>query len=243
MPSPARPRPALRRRQRRGAGRDAGVRHRGADRDDAGRPPTGSASPLDACGSRPATPNCRTPPRPSAPPAPAWSARRCTPPRPPCAISWSRWPSPTRSRRCTAPIPAAVEVRDGRMVLRDQPGTGETYGDLLQRNHMADAEALGSWTPPPLDTPHGLLTFGAQFAEVAVDPELGIGAGAPDARRVRARPGAQPEAGPQPADGRHALGPRPGAAGGQPDGPAAPAAGPRRTWASTWCRSTPTRRR
>lgn len=69
--------------------------------------------------------------------------------------------------------PAAVEVRDGRMVLRDQPGTGESYGDLLLRNHLADVEAPGSWTPPPLDTPHGLLTFGAQFAEVAVDPQLG----------------------------------------------------------------------
>ena len=39
---------------------------------------------------------------------------------------------------------------------------------------MSDAEALGTWRPPPLDTPHGLLTFGAQFAEVAVDPELGL---------------------------------------------------------------------
>ena len=44
----------------------------------------------------------------------------------------------------------------------------------MERNHLADAEALGSWRPPPMDTPHGLLTFGAQFAEVAVDPELGL---------------------------------------------------------------------
>ncbi len=39
---------------------------------------------------------------------------------------------------------------------------------------MTYAEAPGSWRPPPLDTPHGLLTFGAQFAEVAVDPDLGL---------------------------------------------------------------------
>jgi xanthine dehydrogenase YagR molybdenum-binding subunit len=39
---------------------------------------------------------------------------------------------------------------------------------------MTSAEARGSWSPPPLDTPRGLLTFGAQFAEVAVDPELGL---------------------------------------------------------------------
>jgi xanthine dehydrogenase YagR molybdenum-binding subunit len=70
--------------------------------------------------------------------------------------------------------PAAVDVRDGRMTVIDEPASGETYGELLQRNRMTYAEALGSWTPPPLDTPHGLLTFGAQFAEVAVDPGLGL---------------------------------------------------------------------
>jgi xanthine dehydrogenase YagR molybdenum-binding subunit len=70
--------------------------------------------------------------------------------------------------------PAAVEVRDGRMTHANQPGIGETYADLLRRNRRLDAEALGSWTPPPLDTPHGLLTFGAQFAEVAVDDHLGL---------------------------------------------------------------------
>jgi xanthine dehydrogenase YagR molybdenum-binding subunit len=69
---------------------------------------------------------------------------------------------------------AAIEVRDGRMTLRASPGTGETYGELMQRNRLADLEAMGSWSPPPLDTPHGLLTFGAQFAEVAVDPDLGL---------------------------------------------------------------------
>jgi xanthine dehydrogenase YagR molybdenum-binding subunit len=70
--------------------------------------------------------------------------------------------------------PASVDVNDGHMGLHAQPGTGESYGELLQRNRMTYAEALGSWTPPPLDTPHGLLTFGAQFAEVAVDPGLGL---------------------------------------------------------------------
>ena len=36
------------------------------------------------------------------------------------------------------------------------------------------AEAVGSWDPPPLDVPYGLLTFGAQFARVAVDADLGV---------------------------------------------------------------------
>jgi xanthine dehydrogenase YagR molybdenum-binding subunit len=70
--------------------------------------------------------------------------------------------------------PSDVEVEDGRMRLRSRPDVGETYGEVMGRNHLEDAEALGSWTPPPPDTPHGLLTFGAQFAEVAVDPELGL---------------------------------------------------------------------
>jgi xanthine dehydrogenase YagR molybdenum-binding subunit len=70
--------------------------------------------------------------------------------------------------------PGTVDVRDGRMALRDEPGTGETYAALLARNRMTYAEAAGSWQPPPLDAPLGLLTFGAQFAEVAVDPELGL---------------------------------------------------------------------
>jgi xanthine dehydrogenase YagR molybdenum-binding subunit len=39
---------------------------------------------------------------------------------------------------------------------------------------MNDAEAIGTWSPPPLDTPYGLLTFGAQFARVAVDADLGV---------------------------------------------------------------------
>jgi xanthine dehydrogenase YagR molybdenum-binding subunit len=70
--------------------------------------------------------------------------------------------------------PGSVDVQHGRLGLRDRPDTGETYGELLGRNRMTYAEAPGSWRPPPLDTPHGLLTFGAQFAEVAVDPDLGL---------------------------------------------------------------------
>ena len=70
--------------------------------------------------------------------------------------------------------PASVAVAGGRMTSSARPGAGETYGELLARNHLADAEATGTWRPPPLDTPHGLLTFGAQFAEVAVDPALGL---------------------------------------------------------------------
>jgi xanthine dehydrogenase YagR molybdenum-binding subunit len=70
--------------------------------------------------------------------------------------------------------PAGVVVAGGRMTLTGDANTGETYSSLMQRHIMSDAEAIGSWDPPPLDTPHGLLTFGAQFARVAVDADLGI---------------------------------------------------------------------
>jgi len=70
--------------------------------------------------------------------------------------------------------PAAVTAAGGRLMLSGDPGTGETYAALMSRHRMTDAEAIGSWDPPPLDTPYGLLTFGAQFAKVAVDADLGI---------------------------------------------------------------------
>jgi len=70
--------------------------------------------------------------------------------------------------------PGRVVVTRGRMTVSGDSETGETYGDLMRRHIMADAEATGSWDPPPLDTPYGLLTFGAQFARVAVDADLGL---------------------------------------------------------------------
>ncbi|WP_329381358.1 xanthine dehydrogenase family protein molybdopterin-binding subunit [Streptomyces sp. NBC_01716] len=70
--------------------------------------------------------------------------------------------------------PSAVVVQDGRMSLGDGSGAGETYAEMMGRNHLSMTDALGDWTPPPMDTPHGLMTFGAQFAEVAVDPDFGL---------------------------------------------------------------------
>jgi xanthine dehydrogenase YagR molybdenum-binding subunit len=70
--------------------------------------------------------------------------------------------------------PARIVVASGRMTVSGHAGTGETYSSLMQRHLMNDAEAIGSWDPPPLDTPYGLLTFGAQFARVAVDADLGL---------------------------------------------------------------------
>ncbi len=44
--------------------------------------------------------------------------------------------------------PDAVVVRDGRMVLRGQPETGESYGELLKRNSLEELDALEAGTPP-----------------------------------------------------------------------------------------------
>ena len=70
--------------------------------------------------------------------------------------------------------PATITAAGGRLMLSGDPGTGETYAALMSRHRMTDAEAIGSWDPPPPGTPYGLLTFGAQFAKVAVDADLGI---------------------------------------------------------------------
>ena len=51
-----------------------------------------------------------------------------------------------------------MTVANGRLTSSERPDAGDTYRELLARNHMSDAEALGTWRPPPLDTPHGLLT-------------------------------------------------------------------------------------
>lgn len=67
--------------------------------------------------------------------------------------------------------PLDVVVRDGVMTS----GTAsESYAGLLQRTFQPDAEALGVWSPPGQGAEFAMMTFGAQFAEVAVDPELGL---------------------------------------------------------------------
>ncbi|MFF7202554.1 xanthine dehydrogenase family protein molybdopterin-binding subunit [Streptomyces sp. NPDC008141] len=67
--------------------------------------------------------------------------------------------------------PVDVVVQDGVMTA----GTSsDPYTDLMQRNFLSDAEASGQWSPPPPDVPYGMMTFGAQFAEVGVDAELGL---------------------------------------------------------------------
>jgi CO/xanthine dehydrogenase Mo-binding subunit len=70
--------------------------------------------------------------------------------------------------------PSVVAVSDGRMSLGNRPEVGETYTELLRRNFLEEADALGSWNPTGADTGYATTTFGAQSAEVAVDADLGL---------------------------------------------------------------------
>ena len=68
--------------------------------------------------------------------------------------------------------PADVVVRGGVMTAG---AATESCADLLRRTHRQDIEVTAAWHPfNPMEIPCGPLTFGARFAEVAVDPELGL---------------------------------------------------------------------
>jgi len=69
-----------------------------------------------------------------------------------------------------------VTAEDGRIQLSHGPARGEAYADILARHSLAELTADGSSAPPkPEDVgmvPAG--AFAAQFAEVRVDPDLGL---------------------------------------------------------------------
>ncbi|MFF3373753.1 xanthine dehydrogenase family protein molybdopterin-binding subunit [Streptomyces sp. NPDC002680] len=65
-----------------------------------------------------------------------------------------------------------IVVRAGRLHRSNDPARGETYRQLLARNNRTHLEVLGSWTPG--EARHSMYTYGAIFAEVAVDARLGL---------------------------------------------------------------------
>ncbi|MFB8282550.1 xanthine dehydrogenase family protein molybdopterin-binding subunit [Nocardia colli] len=77
--------------------------------------------------------------------------------------------SPLRGR-----TPDEIEGVEGVLRLVDDPSVTDAYADVLERNHLSDIETTGSWRPASPAAPYGKMSFGAQFAEVAVDPELGL---------------------------------------------------------------------
>jgi xanthine dehydrogenase YagR molybdenum-binding subunit len=69
--------------------------------------------------------------------------------------------------------PDAVTSGDGRIFLRADPGRGVSFEDLLRRAGRSSLEARADSDPGDIKKRYSLHSFGAQFAEVAVDPDLG----------------------------------------------------------------------
>ncbi len=68
---------------------------------------------------------------------------------------------------------ADVQAENGRLFLQSDATKGETYAALLTRARMTALEAKGEAKPGEEREKYSMHSFGAQFAEVRVDPDLG----------------------------------------------------------------------
>ena len=66
-----------------------------------------------------------------------------------------------------------VKVRDGRLFLSSDSGKGESYSTLMQRHKLNELNADANAKPGPAQQQYSMHAFGAHFAEVRVDPDLG----------------------------------------------------------------------
>jgi xanthine dehydrogenase YagR molybdenum-binding subunit len=70
--------------------------------------------------------------------------------------------------------PKQVTVTDGRMIAVDEPSHGGSYQDLLRRRGWGPLDAEETWTPNEAEhSRFSMHAYGAVFAEVAVDEQLG----------------------------------------------------------------------
>ncbi|MGU3293171.1 xanthine dehydrogenase family protein molybdopterin-binding subunit [Williamsia sp. M5A3_1d] len=69
--------------------------------------------------------------------------------------------------------PSLVIVLRGRLQLSNDATRGETYRELLGRNGRRQIEVIGSFAPPETNN-FSLYSYGAVFAEVSVDSQLGV---------------------------------------------------------------------
>jgi xanthine dehydrogenase YagR molybdenum-binding subunit len=67
-----------------------------------------------------------------------------------------------------------VAFADGRISLKSDPSRGETYADILRRNRLESIEATVTSTPGDEGEKFSMHAFIAHFAEVRVDPDLGV---------------------------------------------------------------------
>jgi xanthine dehydrogenase YagR molybdenum-binding subunit len=70
--------------------------------------------------------------------------------------------------------PQSIEAKDGRLFLASDPTRGETYAAIIARNGAATIEGRADAKPGDEKKQFAMHAFGAQFAEVRVDPELGM---------------------------------------------------------------------
>jgi xanthine dehydrogenase YagR molybdenum-binding subunit len=70
--------------------------------------------------------------------------------------------------------PADVDFQDGKLMLKSDRAKAESFVSILKRNGNRPVEATAAATPQldPQQTP--CHSFGVVFAEVAVDPDLGM---------------------------------------------------------------------
>ncbi len=68
--------------------------------------------------------------------------------------------------------PEAIAAADGRLFLQSDPARGETYAAIIARNG-APVEGRAAAKPGDEKKEYSMHAFGAQFAEVRVDPDLG----------------------------------------------------------------------
>ena len=70
---------------------------------------------------------------------------------------------------------AGVIARDGRLVRRDDEARGETYAEIMARAGVAEIVGEGkSGADPAMQAQYAMHAHGAVFAEVKVDPDLGM---------------------------------------------------------------------
>ena len=66
-----------------------------------------------------------------------------------------------------------VDVSDGRLFSKADPAKGETYAALIARHQLPNIEAKTESKPGAEKDEYTMQSFGAVFAEVQVDPDLG----------------------------------------------------------------------
>ena len=70
-------------------------------------------------------------------------------------------------------MPDRIGAADGRLFALEDVGRGETYATLLRRLRRPEVEAVFSSKPGDEQKQYSMHAFGAVFAEVSVDPDLG----------------------------------------------------------------------